>query len=232
MEVQMQGIRLALVGTALLGGAFWAFSDPLADAAEPVHQMTAGPVTAGQGAGAIAVYDGSGQQIGVLTPRVPGVSVTFAPAARPVAVMGGVADPFAMMARQAAMMQQIMERMDREMPGFGDPERMIQTAMHGFGPGMSIGNLPPGATGMLVTSVSDGSGGCAQTVTTTYTGQGATPKTTVQKVGDACGSVGRPALQGVPAALPDVAPRPGLPTDRLIRVEDHPAAKSPQRVEG
>jgi hypothetical protein len=179
---------------ALLGAALAAIPLTFALAAEPARAPVPGMV----------VYDAAGHPIGVLAPLPAGT--------QPAATMLGwgddgdmFMDPGRIFAQQEAMMQRISQEMAASMQGLDAmTNRTIEAA---FGNG---GALPAGASEMVVTSFSNGNGGCSQTVTYSYPGNGAQPKVAVQKVGDACGGMVQSPLRSIPAASPDNA-QPAVP---------------------
>ncbi|HEY2131784.1 MAG TPA: hypothetical protein VGH36_02225 [Acetobacteraceae bacterium] len=210
----MRKTRAALLGAAL--------------AAIPLtFALAAGP--AGRPMPGMVVYDAAGHPIGVLAPLPAG--------AQPEATMLGwgddgdmFMDPGRIFAQQEAMIQRISQDMVASMQGLDAmTERTIQAAFaHG-------GTLAAGASQMVITSFSSGNGGCSQTVTYSYPGNGAQPKVAVQKVGDACGGMVQSPLRSIPAASPDsdqpAMPRTAPDGSRLIPA-GFQQVPSPQPIRG
>lgn len=125
-------------------------------------------------------------EVAVIVPEETAMPVGF-PAAR-------------MLARQQAIMQRMMADMDTllatPMP---DPEQMIRSVMDG------MPRAAPG-TGILVTSISTGSGSCSQTVTYSYPGNGARPVMKVTNTGNACGVLRSSGPVSVTETVPPAQP--------------------------
>ena len=163
------------------------------------------------------LYDRGGQPVAVLVP----VREALAP-------VGTVADLFA---QQDAIMDRMMADMRRldAVPAMPDPARAIEAAFGGM----------PGASSVVFSSFSAGSGSCSRTVTYQDRG-GAAPVVKVSQTGDACGALPQPGSATIPAALPDAsspgreraAPAPQMVPQpnggpRLIRVDyRHPVRPS------
>ncbi len=95
------------------------------------------------------------------------------------------------MRQMTAEMQGAFAGPARGMPGWASPDRIIRA---------ELGGIPPGVSGVVVTSFSDGHGTCTQRVI--YSGNGATPKVQVSDTGGACAS------RAAPTASPDLRPNP------------------------
>jgi hypothetical protein len=85
-----------------------------------------------------------------------------------------------MIAQQQAMMNRMMAEMDSLMANMPDPQQMIRSAMQG------MPQVVPGS-GVVVTSISNGSGTCSQTITYGYSGNGGQPSVKISSSGNACG---------------------------------------------
>jgi len=109
------------------------------------------------------------------------------------------------------------------------PNRAIQAAMESIPPGG-----PGQVSGVVVTSTSTGAGTCSEQMSYSYSGNGAPPKVSVSKSGNACPpgspfgarSIG-PGANSIEAP-PQPAVRPHAP--RLIETSTPPARLPPPRV--
>ena len=91
-----------------------------------------------------------------------------------------------------------MRRMSAEMDSLmatamPDPEQMMRSVMQG------VPQAAPGS-GVVVTSISTGSGTCSQTITYGYPGTGGQPTVHVSSTGNACGVLGSSGPIGSNAA--------------------------------
>ncbi len=123
----------------------------------------------------------------------------------------------------SALIRQIDQQMDQMMaqmrqafaapawtaPAWSSPDRMIQA---------EFGQLPPGASRVVVTSFSDGHNTCTRRIV--YSGGGAAPKVQVSDTGNAC------AAAAMPSASPEWQPR-ARPAARTIEALYHPPVSPP-----
>lgn len=130
----------------------------------------------------------------------------------------------------SALIRQIDQQMDQMMaqmqqafagpawvtPGWSNPQRLIQA---------EFGRMPPGASGVVVTSFFDGRHTCTQRVV--YSGRGTAPRVQVSDTGNACGP-GSGGGAATPSASPDWQPR-AQPLARTIDAAYHPSV-TPQAV--
>ena len=200
--------------TVLMAGAVAAL--PIALWSTTTHAQPASP--------GVVLYDAAGGPVAVLRwlkpgwPRQPAPPAAFAPP--------GAAEPFAasfgnLFAQQEAILAHMMD----EMRALTSPMLTAPDA----GRAMEIGFPQPGSPGMArtteVVSISNGHGVCTQTITYADPGNGAEPRVTVHKVGDACGVIGlpRPAPAAQPTPLPGerplMRPAPAQPGSKIIKVE-------------
>jgi hypothetical protein len=178
--------------------------------------LIAAPAVAAPPDGGHYVWVPAGASVVVL-PSTPAMPVEF-----PVAHM---------LARQEAIMQRLSAEMDSLLAtAMPDPEQMIRSVTQG------IPQAGPGS-GVVVTSISTGSGTCSQTITYGYPGNGGLPTVHVSSSGDACGALGPSGPIGVMQATPipqPVVPAPAAPhRERLWTVGDPPrpiAAPLPPRT--
>ena len=116
-----------------------------------------------------------------------------------------------MLAQQEAMMRRLSAEMDSLLAtAMPDPEQMIRSVTQG------IPQAPPGF-GVVVTSISTGSGGCSRTITYGYPGNGGQPTVHVSSSGNACGALEPSGPIGVMQAAP--APQPVIPAPVAPRRE-------------
>jgi hypothetical protein len=123
-----------------------------------------------------------------------------------------VAFPVAhMLAQQEAMMRRLSAEMDSLLAtAMPDSDQMMRSVMPG------ILQAAPGS-GVVVTSVSTGSGTCSQTITYGYPGTGGRPTVHVSSTGNACGSLG--SLGPIEVMQPPPAPQPLTPAPATPRHE-------------
>jgi hypothetical protein len=148
----------------------------------------------------------------ILAPALPPDAAAITPMAMP----GGMSDPFAALAQLSAEMDQQAAAM------INAANAMAAGAMGPPGPLVPAGfaQMPPGSTGYsFVSSISGGGqGACMQSLEITSMGNGQAPRVVSHSSGN-CG--GAPSLSApggaVPAALP-AAPVPAQPQPQLIRV--------------
>jgi hypothetical protein len=89
-----------------------------------------------------------------------------------------------MIGQQEAIMHRMFADMDSLLAiGLPDPDQMIRSVMQG------MPQAVPGSSGFVVTSISNGSGTCSQTVTYGYPGNGGQPQVKVSSTGEACGTL-------------------------------------------
>lgn len=129
--------------------------------------LVAAPAVAAQPDGGHYVWVPAGATV-VLMPSAPANPVDF-PVAR-------------MIAQQEAMMDRMFADMDSLMTSMSDPEQMIRSVMQG------VPQVTPGS-GVVVTSVSTGSGTCSQTITYGYPDNDGQPTVRVSSTGNACGAL-------------------------------------------
>jgi hypothetical protein len=149
----------------------------------------------------------------ILAPALPDDAAAITPMAMP----GGMSDPFAALAQLSAEMDQQATAM------INAANAMAAGAMGPSGPLMpaGFGQMPPGSTGFsFVSSISGGGqGACMQSLEITSMGNGQAPRVVSHSSGN-CGG-GAPSLSApggaVPAALP-AAPVPVQAQPKLIRV--------------
>jgi hypothetical protein len=118
-----------------------------------------------------------------------------------------------MIAQQDAMMQRMFADMDALL-AMTMPGPMIRSVTQG------MPQTLPGS-GVVVTSISTGSGTCSQTITYGYPGNGGAPRVQVSSTGNACGMLHAPGPIEVQQAAPPppaVAPAPTSPRQRLWTV--------------
>jgi hypothetical protein len=125
-------------------------------------------------------------------------------------------------ARMIAQQQAVMDRMFADMDSLlatamPDPARMIRSAMQGAPQAM------PGA-GIVVTSISTGSGTCSRTIIYGYPGDGGEPTVKVSSTGNACGALGAAGPIGVQVAPvpPPVIPAPVAPRQNRLWTIGYP----------
>lgn len=128
-----------------------------------------------------------------------------------------------MVAAQDAMMRNMMAEMNA---AFSQPLWLprIDPALRA-----AFGAMPPTGSGMVFTSMSGGPGVCSERVTYVYPANGAKPRVTMTRSGDACGALGATGPRGVMQAMP--TRRPEAPTETQPR-EPHPWTVSdpPQEI--
>jgi hypothetical protein len=125
----------------------------------------------------------------------PGVSAGAIPDASPV---------MHLIARQEAMTDRMMARMDEMFAGLPDPNALIQATLRDLG--------GPMAPNVITTSAQPGHGFRSQSVTYVYAGDGQAPRISVTRSGDACGEDGAPGAEAV-MQTPEQAPaRPAAQT--------------------
>jgi hypothetical protein len=172
--------------------------------------LVAAPAIAAQPDGGHYVWVPAGATV-VLVPAAPATPVDF-PVAR-------------MIAQQQAAMNRMIADMDSLMAtAMPDPEQMLRSVMQG------MPQVAPGS-GVVVTSISTGSGTCSQTITYGYPGVGGQPTVKISNSGNACGTL-RPSdridvMQPQPEPRQVVPAAPATPRhERLWTVGDppHPAA--------
>jgi len=171
----------------------------------------------------VVLYDAAGEPVAVLHWLKPGPQGQSAPPAA--FAPQGAPEPFwASFDNLFAQQEAILARMMNEMRGFTPPPSFMT---RGSGQTIEVG-LPSGAPGTAVTreviSVSNGHRVCTQTITYVDPGNGAQPRVSVHKVGDACGTIGlRPAPAAQPAPFrgepPLMRPAPGQRGSKIINVE-------------
>lgn len=127
--------------------------------------LVAAPAVAAQPEGGHYVWVPTGATV-VLVPSAPVMEAEF-PVAR-------------MIAQQEAMMNRMMADMDSLMATMPDPQQMIRSVMQG------MPQEAPGS-GVVVTSISTGSGTCSQTITYGDPGNGGQPTVRISNSGNACG---------------------------------------------
>jgi hypothetical protein len=156
--------------------------------------LVAAPAVAAQPDGGQYVWVPAGAAV-VLMPAAPATPVDF-PVAR-------------MIAQQQAMMDRMFADMDSLLvTAMPDPARMLRSVMQG------APQMMPGS-GVVVTSISTGSGTCSQTITYGYPGNGGQPTVKVSSTGNACSALGAPGPIGVTQVEP--APRPVIPAPAAPR---------------
>jgi hypothetical protein len=107
-----------------------------------------------------------------------------------------------MIAEQEASMQHMLADMNSLMlHAMPDPQQMIRSVMDGAGTGAA-------GSGVIMTSVSSGSGSCSETITYGAVGANGQKQVKVTRSGNACGAIGTSAPVGVVDAPPAVAPQP------------------------
>ena len=125
-----------------------------------------------------------------------------------------------MIAQQEAMMHRMFADMDSLLAtSLPDPDQMIRSVTQG------MPQAVPGS-GIVVTSISNGSGTCSQTITYGYPGDGGPPQVKVSSTGNACGTLGASGPIGVTQPVPvpgPVVPAPVKPRhERVWTVGDPP----------
>ena len=137
-----------------------------------------------------------------------------------------IAEMQAMMHRMTARMDRLIADPSLPVPGWaGSPFGLIRAA---FGPHPWTATGP--GTRVMITSVTTGQGGCAESVSYRYPAAGGKPIVTVSRTGTACAAIqpGGPGL--ATAAAPAARPLPSGP--RLIpadyRVHIAPTATAPR----
>lgn len=158
--------------------------------------LVAAPALAAQPDSGHYVWVPAGATV-VLVPTAPATPVDF-PVAR-------------MIARQEAMMNRMFADMDSLLAtAMPDPGRMIRSVMQG------VPYSVPGS-GIVVTSISTGSGTCSQTITYSYPGSGGQPTVKVSSTGNACGAITSSGPIGVTQVQP--TPQPVIPAPVAPRRE-------------
>lgn len=171
----------------------------------------------------VVLYDAAGEPVAVLHWLKPGWRGRSAPPAA--FVPQDAPEPFwasfdNLFAQQEAILARIMD----DMRAFPPPSFMTPGSGQTIEVGVPSG-LPGTATTREVISVSNGRGVCTQTITYADPGNGAQPRVTVHKVGDACATIGlprpTPAAQPAPPRTepPLMRPAPGRSGSRFINVE-------------
>lgn len=156
--------------------------------------LVAGPAIAATPSDGRTVWVPTGDAV-VVVPKGPTRQIDF-----PVA---------GMLARQEAMMQQMMADMDAMMAmPLPNPDQIMQAAMRG------MPQVAPGSS-VVVTSVSIPGGTCSQTIYYGAPSQGAQPVVKVVSSGNACGAIH--ATGPTIVAQPTPAPQPAVqqPQQRL-----------------
>ena len=137
----------------------------------------------------------------------PGVSGWVARWASPGVANAASLDAFPMMrliARQEAMMDRMMARMDGMFASLPDPNALIQATLRDL--------AVPMAPNVITTATQPGHGFCSQSMTYVYAGNGQAPKVSVTRSGDACGDSGPAGTQDM-VQSPEPAPaRPAVRT--------------------
>jgi hypothetical protein len=216
--------RNALLGACLaLPLAAYGGSALAGPPSEPPAGPLAGPQTITIPPGALVLILPDAAEVAAL----PAVNVVALPAGDPM---------LRMVAEQHALMDHMMAEMHaaftRPTWPFTQPMRMDRTIQAAFG-GLPVG--APGA-GTVFTAMSGGPGVCSERMTYVYQGNGAKPRVTVTRSGDACGALGvtgpRGVRQAVPAQRPEAPPSvvaPAAPAHgpRLWTVSDPPQEITP-----
>ena len=164
--------------------------------------LVAAPAVAAQPDGGHYVWVPAGTTV-ILVPATPAAAVDF-PVAR-------------MIAQQQAIMHRMFADIDSLM-AMPDPGQMIRSVMNG-GP-----QVTPGSGGIVVTSITTGSGTCSRTVTYGYPANGGQPQVKVSSFGNACGALRSSGPVGVaqPVRPPQITPMQPAPRNERLWAVGYP----------